>query len=143
MTTQGEMLNGVEGSAERLVEQELLDPNGDKWPQELATLVHVMERTFQRMGLPIAKATELAIAAALAIGEDRGGRMLYIPRGDRLQVALKHAQAWRRWRGNNIEEIMTFLDCSQVHAYKVLAQQRELHVGRMQPTLFNDHGEAT
>ena len=139
MNTQPDMLGIGDATPESLVEQELMDHNGDKWPPLLAELVSVMESAFTRDGMPAQAATDQAIAAALAVGEYLGGKLVYIPRGDRLRTALRHAKAWRLWRGDNIEEIMTFLDVCQVRAYKVLSEQRELHRGKSQGRLpFND-----
>lgn len=129
-------LLGVDGSPESLVEQSLLDPSNDAWPQELVAVVQVLEASFIREGVPADSAANLAITGALALGEYRGGKMLYLPRGDRLRTALKHAKAWRIWRGNNIEEIMELLDVTQIRAYAVLAEQRALHVGKIQGGLF-------
>lgn len=121
---------------ETLVERDILDPGGAHWPQELALVVRVMETAFTKAGVPVDRATELAIAGALALGEYRGGRMLYLPRGERLRTALKHAQAWRMWRGNNIDEVMAFLGVTQIRAYAIIDEQRALHRSKLQRDMF-------
>lgn len=138
MNTQGDMLGIGDATPESLVEQELRDHTGDKWPPLLAELVGVLEAALVRQGVPADLAIDQAIASALAVGEYLGGKLVYIPRGDRLRTALKHAKAWRIWKGNNIEEIMALLDVCEVRAYKVLAEQRELHRGKSQGQLFRE-----
>lgn len=138
MTPQPDLIGIGDNTPESLVEQDLRDHNSDKWPPLLAELVGVLEAALVREGVPQKPALEQALASALAVGEYLGGKLVYIPRGDRLRTALKHAKAWRTWRGDNIEEIMDLLGVCQVRAYKVLAEQRELHRGKSQGQLFND-----
>lgn len=120
-----------------LPEDNLIDQqNSDKWPQLLAHMVAVAEAAIAKAGATDDQATQFAVAAVLEIGNSIGGRMQYIPRGDRLATALKHAQAWRMWKGNNIEEIMAFLNVTQIRAYAVIAEQRKLFKAKIQPQLF-------
>ena len=134
MSDQNE-LPGMGTTPESLVEQEILDPNSDKWPPLLAELVTVTEAALLKTGLPASDAADLAIAAVLAVGDFIGGKLVYIPRGDRLRTPLKHARAWRMWKGNNIGEIAQFLDVSEVRAYAVIAEQRALHRQKIQGSL--------
>lgn len=139
MTAQPDMLGiTADATPESLVEQDLRDPSSAKWPRELAAMVAVVEAAFVRAGLPATDAIELATTGVLAIGEYRGGRLVYIPRGDALRTGLRHIKAWRMWRGNNIEDVMAFLGVTEVRAYKVLAEQRALHSGKLQRRLFKD-----
>lgn len=101
--------------------------HADKWPQLLADLVAVVEVGLTKAGATPQQAREFVIPVVLAIGEHMGGQMVYLPRGGRLVTALKHARAWRMWKGGNIQEIMAFLGVSQVRAYAVISQQRALH----------------
>ncbi|HZF99156.1 MAG TPA: Mor transcription activator family protein [Pseudoxanthomonas sp.] len=135
MSDQNE-LPGMSTTPESLVEQEILDPSGDKWPPLLAELVTVAEAALLKSGLPANEAAELAIATVLAVGDFIGGKLVYIPRGDRLRTALKHARAWRMWKGNNIGEIACYLDVSEVRAYAIVAQQRALHREKLQGKLL-------
>jgi Mor family transcriptional regulator len=123
---------------EDLVQQDLMDPSSDKWPSMLTDMVGVLEAQLIRDGLPRERAGEVAAGLALALGEYLGGRQVYIPRGDRLRTALRHAKAWRMWKGDNIEDIMRLLGVSQTSAYRVLQEQRELHRERIQGGLFNN-----
>lgn len=128
-------LPGMGATPESLVEHEILDPNSDKWPPLLAELVSVTEAALQKSGVPANDAADLAITAVLAVGDFVGGKLVYIPRGDRLRTALKHAKAWRMWKGNNISEIASFLDVSEVRAYAVISEQRSLHRQKIQGSL--------
>ena len=138
MNTQPDMLGIGDATPESLVEQETRDPKAGKWPEELAALAEVLRVTYKRQGLSDQQANDLSSSGALAIGEYRGGRMLYLPCGERLITGLKHIQAWRMWKGNNIEEIAEFLGVTQTRAYGVLAEQRTLHRGKLQGKLFNE-----
>lgn len=134
MTGQNEF-PGMGVTPESLVEQDILDPGSDKWPPLLAELVTVTEAALLKSGVPANNAADLAITAVLAVGDFVGGKLVYIPRGDRLRTALKHARAWRMWKGNNIGEIARFLDVSEVRAYAVISEQRTLHRQKIQGTL--------
>lgn len=98
----------------------------EKWPELLAHMAEAVEGALVKAGAG-EKSSHFADVAVLAIGNSIGGRMQYIPRGDRLATAVRHAQAWRLWKGNNIEEVTEFLGVSEIRAYAVLAEQRKLH----------------
>lgn len=136
-----------------LVERELMDPSlvqGEaddadgkrrgRWPKELSRLVAAMERAFVRRGMRPEEAAELAAEGALAMAEDRGGRMVYLPTGKALRAELRALTAWRMFRGDNVEEIAGYLGVSTVHAYAVLKRMRKLHQDRIQRPLFPAEG---
>ena len=59
------------------------------WPSLLATLVCVIEALFKRRGRTPDLASIEARAVVMALSEYLGGRMIYLPRGDRLKTALR------------------------------------------------------
>lgn len=130
-----QQLDLIAGAAEQAVMDGILSPESSHWPQRLADMLAVAESALRKQGCPAEQAATLAVAVVLDIARYQGGRMFYLPTGKKLQTALRHAQAWRMWRGNNIDEVMTFLGVSDCAAYAILAQQRDLHRSRLQQSL--------
>lgn len=130
-----QQLDLIAGAAEQAVMAEILSPDSSAWPQRLADMLAVAETSLRRQGIAAEQATVLAVALVLDIAHYQGGRMFYLPQGKKLRIALKHAQAWRMWRGDNIEEIMEFLGVSDCAAYAIIGKQRDLHRSRLQRQL--------
>lgn len=112
-----------------------------KWAQGLVQLIEVQEATFQRLGVDEAEAFRLARAATLAIAEFHGGRQWYLPRGDDLATALRDAEIYRRARRGNIQELAREYGLTDQHVWRVVRQQRALHLRKIQGDLFNEGDE--
>lgn len=112
-----------------------------KWAQGLVQLIEVQEATFQRLGVNDVDAFRLARAATLAIAEFHGGRQWYLPRGDDLVTALRDAEIYRRARRGNIQELAREHGLTDQHIWRIVRQQRALHIQRVQGDLFNEEGE--
>lgn len=125
---------------------ELLDQVGadmapdNKWPTTLAEMVDVLVMTFARAGVERDAALSQAQQAVVAIGQYLGGRSIYLPRGDQLVTAVRDRRIWIEWRGNNMQELMDRYGLTERHLQRVLAEQRAIHVRRIQPGLFKDEG---
>lgn len=110
-----------------------------QWAGMLSALVAVVESKFRRLGLDEDTATRLAIAAVLAQGEYAGGRSIYIPRGVRLKNALRDADIYRRAKRGNIPRLAQEFDLTEVSVYRILREQRDLYLARVQGRLdFGD-----
>lgn len=126
---------------ERLVAADLSDVPPDKWEKSVVEAIEVGEAELVRRGLDQATAFEQASAVVLAISEFRGGRLFYWPKGDRLRVAIRDAGLYRRFNGRNIDELVEETGINVVHMYRILRNQRRLHVRRVQPDLPMFKGE--
>lgn len=125
-----------------LIGGDLSDVSDAKWAPTLASMVQVLEAHHRRQGRPDTEAFDLACQAVLVLAEYFGARVWYLPRGDRLRKALRDARIHWQWqRKMQIEEIATEHRVSVIHVYRIIDQQRRLHLGKTQPSLFHKEGE--
>lgn len=139
MTGQTE-LSGLDTTPdETLVGRDLADIPESKWAPLLAQLVGVLEAMYRRQGRGEDAALRLACDSVLAIAEYAGGRVMYLPRGDRLRTAVRDAEIHSRWsRGVTIEQLAADYRLSDIHVYRIIGQQRALHLRKIQGRLFGD-----
>lgn len=114
----------------------------DRWAPQLTELVAYIEALFQRLRMAPEAAFKLAREVVMEMAHAFGGRTVYLPRGDRLKIALRDAEIWRRYTGKpeQIEQFARELGVTTIHVYAILAKQRKLHLGRLQGSLFPDEG---
>lgn len=143
MTKQEDLIGGDTPQTEAsLVGQDLSDVPETKWAPMLANLVGVLEATFRRRGHDDDDALRLACDGVLAIAEYGGGRVMYLPRGDRLRIALRDAEIHRRWQGGvSIPALAAAHDITEIHVYRIVAEQRRLYLGKAQGQLFMEQQE--
>lgn len=109
----------------------------DKWPQILAEIVDVLRAVSRKRGRSDAEAIADAEAGALAIGKHIGGATIYLPRGDRLREFLRDRRIWQEFTGGNTLELARRHGLTERHVQRILAEQRVIHVRRIQPQLFD------
>lgn len=110
----------------------------DRWAPQLTELVAFLEALFKRRKMTPEAAFAMACEVVMELSLAFGGRSQYLPRGDRLRIALRDAELWRRYRGQprQIEQFARELGVTTIHVYALLAKQRALHLGRLQGSLF-------
>lgn len=142
MSDQGDLWGTPTGlAAIELIERGTLDVPEDRWAPMLAAMVAVLESTYRRLGLGDAQAAKLATAGVLAQAAYAGGRMLYLPRGDRLRKALRDAEIYHRARRGNIRQLADEYGLTDIHVYRICREQKELHLSKVQGRLnFGDQG---
>lgn len=118
-----------------IMDSESGEANSAKWPQTLVDYVQVLERLYRRHGKNEIDAFKLAAASVLELAEFRGGKVEYLPNGDAIRIALKHAEIYRRCNGRNQEALSEEFDMSVIHVYRIYRQQRALHMKKVQPAL--------
>ncbi|UYC12269.1 Mor transcription activator family protein [Xanthomonas sp. CFBP 8445] len=119
-------------AAIELIERGNVDVPEDRWAPMLAAMVAVLEATYRRLGLGDAQSAKLATAGVLAQAEYAGGRMLYLPRGDRLRKALRDAEIYHRARRGNIQQLAAEYGLTDIHIYRICREQKELYVSKVQ-----------
>ncbi|SNT07307.1 Mor transcription activator family protein [Pseudomonas segetis] len=108
-----------------------------KWPQALADMVEVIEAAHRRAGDDEATARKRALVTVRALSRLAGGRLIYVPKGDALDRALRDRDIWQRHGGQNtVETLASDYDLTVTRVYSILAEQRALHRKRSQPSLF-------
>ncbi len=143
MSSQGDLLGMPEGrEALDLVERGVEDLPADRWPPVLAAMVAVLDSTYRRLGLDVDQAARLATSGVLAQAEYMGGRMFYLPRGERLRTALRDAEIFHRANGRNIQLLATEFGITDIQVYRICKQQKKLHLAKVQGRLnFTDVGD--
>lgn len=139
MIEQTDMLGLPADAGERQALADRVDDGEDiadaKWAPLLAELLQVLESAYVRRGMSAETAFGLARASVLEIAEHLGGRVAYLPRGERIRLALRDAEIYRRCNGRNHEALAIEHTMSTIHIYRICKQQRRLHVGQMQGCL--------
>lgn len=126
---------------QRLLEEDKALPETQRrWPQDLVAILRLVEGVLVRRGMAKAPAFAAAAEAALEMAQYGGGRMLYLPVGHRLKLALRDAEIWRRFDGRNHHALAQEFGLTVVSIYEVLREQRALHQRKHQGQLF-DKGE--
>lgn len=118
-----------------LIGADLSDVPAAKWEKSLVESIEVGEAELVRQGMDPAAAFEQASAVVIAIAEYRGGRLFYWPKGDRLRAAIRDAGLYRRFNGRNIDALVEESGLNVIHVYRILREQRALHMRKIQPQL--------
>lgn len=109
-----------------------------RWAPMLVDMLRVIEATHVRRGMLADDAFSASLDAVTALAEYFGGRPVYIPRGDRLMTALRDAEIFRRAKAGNYEQLAEEHGLTVLHIYRVVREQKQLHLRKMQGRLFND-----
>lgn len=133
----------AEADARSLIGRDLGEVPESKWAPLLAQLVDVLEAMHLRQGRSEEDAFKLASDSTMEIAEYFGGRVVYLPRGERLKIALRDAEIHHRWqRGHQIATLAAEYVISDIHLYRVIRQQRALHIRKNQRELsFDNEGK--
>jgi len=109
-----------------------------KWPKDLAALIDIYEASLKRQGLDNALARRLAHFLLAELANYCGGRHIYLPKGDRLKHAIRDVDLFRDWRDRGLspDHLAGKYKISVQHVYRILNEQRTLHLRRVQPDLF-------
>ncbi len=107
-----------------------------KWPQGLADMLTVIEAALVRDGQPTETARQQAFLAVRALASYAGGRSLYVPKGEQLDIALRDRQIWEQHNGHNVDALARRYHLTEVQIYSILARQRKLARRRVQPDLL-------
>ena len=96
------------------------------WPSVLATFVHVLEALFKRRGRTPDLASAEAHAAVLALSEYLGGRMIYLPKGDRIKAALRDVQIAAQLGKKAAADLAIEHQLTEGQIYRIARQQRAI-----------------
>lgn len=137
---QQELLPGLPLGSDSLLGADLDAVPSHRWPQELVRLIEVQEAAYARSGIDRAEAFRLARIGVSAIAEFCGGRDFYLPRGDVLKDALRDAEIYRRARRSTIHALADEYGLTVRHVRRIVRQQYNLHLSKVQGRLFNEQG---
>ncbi|MFC3716825.1 Mor transcription activator family protein [Luteimonas soli] len=135
MAEQRDMLGGA--TPDDLAQADLSELPAHKWAPTLAEIYDANVEAFRNAGYEEI-AERLAGIGVGATAFQVGGRVVYIPRGDRLKQALRDNAMHAAWqRHGDIQRLARDFDVTEPTAYRVIAEQRRLHIKRTQRELFN------
>lgn len=133
-------LLGEASFSEDLLEHldEIPEETKRKWPKDLAALIDIFESALKRQGLDDTQAKRLAHSLLAEQAMYCGGRHIYIPKGDRLKQAIRDVELFRDWHDNGVvpDDLAAKYKISAQHVYRIINEQRAIHLKRVQPTLF-------
>jgi Mor family transcriptional regulator len=142
VSTQGEMFDPMSADPMDLIEH-MGDrvPPMHQWPPLLADLFAVLMAYNRRNGMDEAGAAVDARDRCVLLADYFGGRMVYMPTGEKLHQALRDALIWTEFKGNNQLALSQKYQLTITRVYQILAEQRALLVKERQGRLFNEEGE--
>ena len=142
MTKQLDMMPmPTDEDASSLIGKGLDDVPDEMWAQGLVDMVRVVEAVYLRQGIDEDRAFALARDGVMGLAEYHGARMWYLPRGDRLRLALRDAEIFRKAKRGNIRQLASDHGISEPQLYRIIRQQTALHLSKIQGRLFDDQGE--
>lgn len=110
------------------------------WPASLAELVDVLADDHVERGKSEDEAFAEARRSVTLIAHYRGGRMFYLPRNDKLRIALRDAHVWRLFtdRGQRltITDLAVRFNLTDQQVYNIIREQKRLTIKRRQRDLF-------
>lgn len=108
------------------------------WPKLLSEFVDLFYSELRRQGLPEAQAIVAAPKLAGVLGNYFGGRVCYIPSGERLQQAIRDNRIFLDYQVGNgdIIPLAKKYRLTDSHIYSIIREQLALHRRRNQPDLF-------
>jgi len=112
------------------------------WPKSLAELVDFLVDDWKEQGADDEDALAYARRTVLKISYCWGGRVRYVPKDDKLRVALRDSQIWQQFCASrsrrSIPEIAEQHGLSDAQVYSIIKQQKKLTIARRQGDLFTD-----
>lgn len=96
------------------------------WAPMLATLVELVQAVFMRRGRSIDQARLEARAVVVEMAKYFGGRVWYMPRGERLHNALRDIEIAGRMGVERPEALAEEFGLSITRIYKISSQQRSI-----------------
>lgn len=138
MTEQPALLPEEPFDPSQMLPEGLSDVPMSRWPKELVRGLEVIEGVFKLGGMADEEAFHFAAAAMLALADYNGGRDWYLPRGDALKTALRDAKIYRMAHANNIFTLADEHGITPRHIWRIIHQQRALHIRKIQLPLFPD-----
>lgn len=108
----------------------------NKWPKDLAALCDIYDDELTRLGLDAEMVHRISLTLLMAQANYGGGRMFYIPKGDRLRQAIRNRQIYAAFRGNNHAQLAQQYGLTVQRIYDIVREQGAIEKQRVQPGLF-------
>lgn len=106
------------------------------WPQSLVDMLQVVEVELRHKGFDDAEAGRIAGWALQALARYFGGRMWYLPKGEKLANALRDREIFRAMRRGGAKALAVRYGLTEQRIYEIYREQRTLYQRRHQCELF-------
>ncbi|MGL4224966.1 MAG: Mor transcription activator family protein [Vibrio sp.] len=103
------------------------------WPSIVVDLFKIVKLEYQHHGIDDVKAP---LTTTLALIDYLGGMQVYVPKGERLRKHIRNMEIYYRFNGRNIRELSRQYEQTEQNIYRIIAEQKRLHIKRKQPDLF-------
>lgn len=122
---------------DKVVDIESLQKN---WPKLVSDFVDLFCAELQRQGITKDKAILMSAKLVAVLGHYFGGRVCYIPTGERLKQAVRDNRLFLDYQVSNgdISALAKKYDLTDSHVYFIIREQLAFHRKRYQPDLFGD-----
>ncbi len=108
-----------------------------KWPKDLVEMADFIHAELDASDVTDEDKHMLAEKILVALCFRSGGRGFYLPKADAVKTSLLHKRIHDDWEaGVQPAELIKKYDFSEAALYKVIKEQRALHLDRIQPPLF-------
>jgi len=134
--SQQELLQTNDNLSDLLAHSDSLANDDRAWPKMLAVLIAVNVAELKDDGFEHDEAWRIAKRLIIRQSHHLGGGMVYLPRNDKLKKALRDANLYHYFNGNNHRELMKKYDLTQQSVYQLCAEQRQLFIDKNQGKLF-------
>ena len=115
---------------------DIIDTARHKWPEILVQLLDNAARTITQYGVDPEKAEQLAMEVVRGQAMLFGGMQIYLPKGDDLKRALRDREIYRQAGRIDVAILARQYNLSMKQIWEIQRTQRELHIQRIQTTLF-------
>lgn len=97
-----------------------------KWPAALAEIYDIISISLKKAGYEQEACQAITGIVIKGLSFMAGGRQFYLPSGEKLDFAIRDAQIYREFTGNNIDDLVRKHRLSTTRIYEILRIQREL-----------------
>lgn len=108
-----------------------------RWPQLLVDINDVVNN---HLAKALKKSSpeeiqKISDGVIIALSKYLGGRQIYLPSNESLNIAIRDINIWRDHNGRNTEHLAKKYKLTEIYIYSILKAQLALHVNRIQPQL--------
>jgi Mor family transcriptional regulator len=108
------------------------------WPRLLSEFVDLFCAELARQGMSNEKAIVTATKLVCVLGNYFGGRVCYIPTGERLKQAIRDNRIFLDYQisDGNVAVLAKKYNLTDSHVYSIIREQLALHRKKYQPDMF-------
>ena len=97
-----------------------------RWPEGLTELASIIEESLKGVGYEQDERLKITETTLKAMAFLAGGRTFYLPRGKKLESAIRNFHIFQEFTGDNVPELARKHSLTEVQIYSILRSQREL-----------------